>query len=284
MSLSHKIRMVGLDLDGTFLTSGKEVSEANLLAVKEALAQGVIVLPVTGRPFGAVPKELISLCGFPYVIAAGGASVHDIRAGSVLFSCGMPYHIAREITIRLREMGFIVNLFTEGLGYVDESEFDAMLGCARSDAAREYLRRFRIPVPDILHLAGNPTPCVEKLTATAPRDENGVIPGNEEARRMLRDYEEHVKVMYSPEINIEIDPVAASKGGSLLRLGEQFGIHREEIMAFGDSDNDRELLSMAGVSVAMGNAAPHLLEMAEIIAPDNDHDGVAEILRKYVLS
>ena len=100
---------------------------------------------------------------------------------------------------------------------------------------------------------------------------------------MLRDYEEHVKVMYSPEINIEIDPVAASKGGSLLRLGEQFGIHREEIMAFGDSDNDRELLSMAGVSVAMGNAAEPIRRGADLVTRSNLDCGVAEALRKLFL-
>ena len=58
------IKMIGLDLDGTFLDSNKNIPEENIRAVTEALDRGICVLPVTGRPFGAIPKEILTCVPF----------------------------------------------------------------------------------------------------------------------------------------------------------------------------------------------------------------------------
>ena len=62
---------------------------------------------------------------------------------------------------------------------------------------------------------------------------------------------------------------------------KDLGINREYVVAIGDSDNDLEMLKMAGVSVAMGNAAAHITEAAVYVTEDNDHDGAAAFLEKF---
>ena len=57
------VKMIGLDLDQTFLDFNKKIPEENVDAVREALAEGMEVLPVTGRPFGAIPEEILDFCG-----------------------------------------------------------------------------------------------------------------------------------------------------------------------------------------------------------------------------
>ena len=69
----------------------------------------------------------------------------------------------------------------------------------------------------------------------------------------------------------------------LERLGELLGIGLEEMMAFGDAENDLDMLGRAGIGVAMGNAAPELQAAADYVTATNDDDGIAKALRHFVL-
>jgi hydroxymethylpyrimidine pyrophosphatase-like HAD family hydrolase len=61
------------------------------------------------------------------------------------------------------------------------------------------------------------------------------------------------------------------------------GLRQEEIMAIGDGNNDLGLMKAAGLSIAMGNSDPDVLEAADHVTEDNEHDGVAQAIRRYVL-
>lgn len=59
--MKNKIRMIGMDLDGTLLKTNKELTAYTKDVLKRAAEQGIIVMPATGRPFSGIPKELIRL-------------------------------------------------------------------------------------------------------------------------------------------------------------------------------------------------------------------------------
>ena len=80
----------------------------------------------------------------------------------------------------------------------------------------------------------------------------------------------------------EIVSVQAGKGRTLEELGSLLGLGLEEIMAVGDSDNDREMLMKAGLPVAMGNAGEKLKKLARYVTADNEHDGVAQAIYKFI--
>ena len=92
-----------------------------------------------------------------------------------------------------------------------------------------------------------------------------------------------IRVIRPWPTDLEITHEAAEKGDALMRLAAMLGIAAEDVMAMGDGDNDRSLLEQAGLSVAMGNAARHILEIADHVTGDNEHDGVASAVEKYVL-
>ncbi|MNH43150.1 putative phosphatase [compost metagenome] len=75
-----------------------------------------------------------------------------------------------------------------------------------------------------------------------------------------------------------------TKGHALTYLAEHFGCDLSEVMAIGDAWNDREMLEVAGLGVAMGNAVPSLKEIADEITLSNNEDGVAHIIRKHILN
>ena len=74
----------------------------------------------------------------------------------------------------------------------------------------------------------------------------------------------------------------ASKGAAAGWLCDRLGIDRAQTAAFGDADNDVELLAFAGFAVVMANATPQVLPLGDLVAPTNREDGVARVLRDWL--
>ena len=92
-----------------------------------------------------------------------------------------------------------------------------------------------------------------------------------------------VRIILPVPTDMEITSAEADKGEALIALAEDLGIRREEVMAMGDGHNDLGLMKAAGLSVAMGNASREVMDAADYVTLDNEHDGVAEAIRKYAL-
>lgn len=67
-------------------------------------------------------------------------------------------------------------------------------------------------------------------------------------------------------------------------LCKELGIAASEVMALGNAQNDNSMLEFAGHGVAMGNSIPETLAVADDVTADNNHDGVAAAIDKYVFN
>lgn len=81
--------------------------------------------------------------------------------------------------------------------------------------------------------------------------------------------------------NLEVNAPGATKGEALLALCRALSVDPAETVAFGDGTNDRTMLRCAGVGVAMANAAPETRAEADLVAPSNQEDGVAQVLGQW---
>jgi hydroxymethylpyrimidine pyrophosphatase-like HAD family hydrolase len=88
----------------------------------------------------------------------------------------------------------------------------------------------------------------------------------------------------SSHTRIDVARPGNSKGRRLSEFIAQRKISPREVIAFGDQDNDREMLEFAGFGVAMGNSHPEVRACADWVAGDNDSDAIAEVLRRFVLA
>ena len=79
-----KIKMIGLDLDGTLLNSKKEVTDHTKSVLEEAIAQGIIVLVATGRPLTGIPGQVRAIQGMQYALTTNGARIYDSFASGSL--------------------------------------------------------------------------------------------------------------------------------------------------------------------------------------------------------
>ena len=83
---------------------------------------------------------------------------------------------------------------------------------------------------------------------------------------------------------MQVLPLGASKGSGLAWLLNHLSIPFENVLAIGDGENDLEMIEMVGVGVAMGNAGPKVKAIADAVVTSNDDDGVAEAIRRFVLT
>ena len=82
--MTDKIKMIGLDLDGTLLTEKKEITARTRKVLREALDRGIVVLAATGRPLSGIPEEIRSFPGMRYALTSNGAKVVDVQEGRVI--------------------------------------------------------------------------------------------------------------------------------------------------------------------------------------------------------
>ena len=75
-----------------------------------------------------------------------------------------------------------------------------------------------------------------------------------------------------------------SKGRRLAEFIAQQGIQPHEVIAFGDQNNDKEMLELAGLGVAMGNSREEIRDCADWVTGTNDSDGIADVLHRFVLT
>lgn len=90
-------------------------------------------------------------------------------------------------------------------------------------------------------------------------------------------------MLNAEDTSLEISPLGVTKGYGLKKLCKHLNIEVEQSIVVGDADNDLDVLKTAGLAVAMGNANANVKKIADVEVMDNDHDGVAEAIYKYLL-
>ena len=274
---NKQIKMVGLDMDGTLLTSDKTLSEYTKKVLIEAMEQGCYVLLATGRPISGIPDDLLHFPGMKYTVTSNGARIFNIETGECIHECLLPVDKACEVLDIFADYDHLQEAFVNGRGYTKKASLDQVERYFFTEAAVDYMRRTRTPVVDVK----------EKILELGqlPDKVQGVFADMTE-RQEAEDRVSRIPGLVATSAlgnNVEVNAVGADKGLGLLKLGEILGISRDEIMACGDGTNDSSMILAAGVGVAMGNAVDEVKAIADYITLTNDEDGVAKAIEKFVL-
>lgn len=274
----RNIKMIGIDLDGTLLTSKKVFTEHTKEILIKAMDQGVIVLPATGRPLSGIPREILEFPGIRYVLSANGARLLDMKEKKVLYEKLVPYEISARLLDIFSKYDTILEIYYDGVGYAEAQALNRIGHFLKEKPMADYIRSTRRPVEDIkqkLKETGRPS---DKVQAIFP----GVEERNQAAAEAI-DKITDIEITGALGNNIEVNAKGVSKGAVLIYLADILGIKREEVMAFGDGSNDVDMLREAGFGVAMGNSIEVVKAAADYITLSNDEEGVAHAIEKYVL-
>ena len=275
--MKHRIKMIGLDLDGTLLTDKKELTDRTKAALRRAIEVGITVLVASGRPWMGVPEELRNFPGMRYALTSNGARIIDTKDDRVIEEHLLSPELALKALAVCGKYDTLQEVYFDGQGYAPEDQMAYVEKYHRNPSMCEYMRKTRLPVKDIRKLVEQENRGLDKVQALfADMDER------ETAWKEL-EQEKGLELVGSLQYNIEINAAGVNKGTGLVNLGRMLGIRRKEIMAFGDGDNDIAMLREAGFGVAMANADEQVKAAADYITLSNEEEGVAEAIERLVL-
>ena len=275
--MPDEIRILALDLDGTLLDSEKRLSEVNREALAAAAAKGLLVVPTTGRFFGMMPPAVRDLPFVRYAITVNGAQVYDRETDTAIVREELPLEQALEIMRFLDGFDVIYDCYQDNWGRMTQAMQEKAEEYAQCPHYVKMIREFRKPYPDLKEYLRGRNCNVQKIMLFA-RDPAV----RDQIASELPTHFDNLAISTSTFNNLEINVASAHKGRALERFAEHFGWTLANCMSFGDGLNDLSMVRMAGVGVAMANAAPEVLSAADYVTLSNDADGVAAALHHFL--
>lgn len=261
--------LIAVDLDGTLLTEQKSISLRTKKALKKAMEKGHDVVISTGRPYRASRAYYHELGLNTPIVNFNGAYVHhptapnwgvrhtplELQTAKTIFEVCEDYNLENimveiidDVYVKKRDPDML-RLFETGHPITDESI------CQTLNVGPTCL----LLQPEAEHLS----PLIDDLEKTHA----DVI---------------HQRSWGGPFNIIEIVHPSVNKAVGLSQIAGHLGYSADQIIAFGDEDNDIEMLQYAGQGIAMGNAADAIKDVANDVTKTNEEDGIAVYLEKVL--
>ena len=268
----YTLRMIALDLDGTTLTRSG-LTRRTKETLEEAIRRGIHVVIATGRVYAALPEKAREIQGLQYIITSNGAHISDAATGEFLYSDYLHPAAVEAVLDILPQAGHPVEVFTGGKAYIDRSVYDDLARNGSDFMSAKYVLRTRIPVDGIYDLLREHRACIENINIYFASQEDRMAMWARLAALP------HMTVTSSTHHNVEIGGETTSKASALAEVCRRLGLGLDQVIAFGDSPNDKAMITECGFGVAMGNATDDVKAVADCVTLSNEEEGVAYAIR-----
>ena len=262
-----EIKLLALDLDGTLLNGEKQISPRTRAALDRVRQQGVLVVPVTGRPSQGIPQAVLDLPGLRYAVSSNGATIRDLATGQVLLEKLLPAATCLEVLDRCAQVPMLREVFRAGVGYLSQGDYETLRARYAGTSMLQYHLDTRQVLPGT----------VEELF---------FLTGSPQEKAALRDLLTGIQgIGFADPFPNDLEVIAGDidKGEALRFLLRHLGLEASQVLAMGDGGSDLPLLQAAGIGVAMANATEGVKAAADFVTTSCDEDGVAVALEKFVL-
>ena len=265
-----KYRMIAADIDGTLLNPRRELEKETIEAAQKCMAQGAYFVLSSGRMPPALKDIAQRLHVNAPAVCYNGGAVVDVFTGETLYSTPVPLDLARDIAAECEKMGLYLHAFVHG-GYI------APYYCSLT-GSYEQLSGVRATVVNgkiSEHLDEAP---MKLLVLDTPTGAAKALP------LLQAKFASRASLMHSQSHMIECVDKNTSKAGALEFLRQKLGVPKEETCAFGDGQNDLDMLDWAAHPFVMENAPDGVKNHSPrfAIVPPNSDFGVARTLNKML--
>lgn len=263
-------RLIASDVDGTLLDPMERVTGRTLRAIARVTASGTPFVLVSGRPPRWIPPIATAASLDGYAVCSNGAALYDIAADRVLSVHGLDPVLLHDVTHALERALPGIRVASERAStattsvppFATEPGYRNPWGNADENV---------VPRAEVLgHTAIKLLIRHRKMTSTEMA----------EAAREVLDHA--VDITFSTDHGlIELSARGVTKAFGLAEVCQRLERDAGGVVAFGDMPNDVAMLRWAGHGVAMANAHPDVLEVADEVTAPNSEDGVAQVLERW---
>ena len=258
-------RLIATDLDGTIVRSDGSISERTRAALARAEESGAVLVLVTGRPPRWMPPIVAALGHRGLAVCANGAIVYDLHTETVVRHDLLSRDRAMEVVAALRRdvPGIAFAAERHDAGFAHEPSYVPRWD---SGDAKEIM-----PVEELLQLG-----VVKLMARHAGLDADALLAAAQPSVG-------HLGTLTHSSLDglLEISAAGVSKASGLAALAAEHGVPAHDVAAFGDMPNDLPMLAWAGRGIAVANAHPRVLAIADEVTASNDDDGVARMVEGW---
>jgi Cof subfamily protein (haloacid dehalogenase superfamily) len=255
------VQVVAVDLDNTLLTPAKQVGDRTAAAVASLRALGVGVIPVTARGLWNL-RALLPRAPFgPYAVCGNGAVVVSLPGEALVELTPLALPAAERIIRHMREAVLDVSFAAETLESLAGESWimEGSLSDPHAQSVRDVRSFLQEPLMKLMCAAPGSSPAeLHVIAANVVRSD--------------------AVVTYSEGAWIEICAPGVEKGSALARACRRLSVERANVVCVGDQINDISMMEWAGTAVAVSNAAPAVIDRADIVIPSNADEGVAQMM------
>ncbi|KAK9817632.1 hypothetical protein WJX74_008957 [Apatococcus lobatus] len=264
-----KIDIVTTDVDGTLMSSDQRLTDRTVRAIELAHGAGVQVILATGKAPGPwLQKVLHRLPGKTPKIYQQGLLMYD-EDDNEIYRGDLDKQLCRDIVAFAEKYNVTLS------GY----SIDRVL-CIKTNEQTDRLIFYGEPTPETMGPWG---PVIDTLPIQKFLLMDSLERIDEIRPLVEKEFGERVHLTVAIKGMLEILPHGASKGAGVARMLKNIGASADGLMALGDGENDVQMFELAALGVAMGNAVPELLAVADECVSSNDDEGVAEAMERFIL-
>ena len=287
-------KMVAVDLDGTMLNSYGEVTENTKRVVKQTIKKGTEVVIASGRTIDSIKEIAKDIGASKYIIAGNGAVLYDTKKDKILYENYIPLNKALEIIDICEQNSIYYNVYTNKSIIADSLRYN-VLYYYKENLKKDDSKKTSITlvdnIPNYIKEMKN-----EKIMKIIVCDitksvfksiikmfmlvqDVDVLDISHMARKIIKHGSTQIPIEY---YYTEISMKDVNKWNAIEFLINNLNIKREEVITIGDNMNDKEMIEQAGLGIAMKNGGPRITEIADFITDDNNNEGVANAIEKFV--
>lgn len=269
----ERFKLIGFDLDGTLLDQNRTLRPRTADALALASDRGCNIAITSGRNFLAVPKMIRDLSFIRYFILCNGALIYDRESDRYLYECSIPLETALSIYRDLGKTEVYYDCYLRDGAWAQAHHLETVHEMVSDPTHLKVLYDTREPKEDLIAALKERGKDVCKVQAIFRDTET-----RDRVMTAMKAKYPSLEITTAYTYNLEFNMPDATKGKGLIKLAQILGIERKYVAAFGDGGNDISMIEEAGTGFAMANAPEEVRAHADVIAPSNREDGVAQIL------
>ena len=266
-------KLIVLDVDGTMLTSNRELTKRTIQTLRKVQQMGIRIALASGRPtYGILPlAKAIDLGVYNgFIISYNGAQVMEAQTGQILFERRIDPQMVPYLEKRAAKLGMtmayydgneVVSTDITNPHVKDEAEMNGMT--LRQD---NHLSLNMDDWPAEIMLVSDDEEALTSIEQHMQRHLNGVM-----------------DTIHSNPYYLEVVGYQVGKSYAMSALVQKMGIQMSEVLAIGDGEADINMIQMAGTGVAMANATEGVRRCADFTTLSNDEDGAALAIEKAIV-